>query len=242
MFGFILALNQYSRSVEQLDGGGDVWSANRSFGMDRMDQCLVIAHDVHSYIYHMGCRSQVYDDGVDRGDDDDDKMGRNCWNRPNTVGLSCAMPCHSSGYAMWDFESFARALKLPTVVAVPYYNSHYSAHPDVFDYMLFGLLFQHLKSIKMEICIAINKQLSRKHSNRGKSSTPVKIRLLFPETVVGCGCRAARTFSWPFCSCACILFSISVDLFFEIEIRNNINESSFLFDRRQRVVVCFFWK
>lgn len=118
----------------------------------------MIVHDVHSYIYHMDCHSLIYDDGVDHGDDDDDKMGRNYWNRPNTVDLSNAMPCHLSDYAWWDFESSARALLLPTVVAVPYYNSHYySAHPGVFDYMLFGLLFHHLKSIIMRICIPINK-------------------------------------------------------------------------------------
>lgn len=67
-------------------------------------------HDARSYIYHTDCRSWIYDDGVDRGDDDDDKMGRNYWNRPNTVGLLCAMPSHSSDYAMWDFEAFARVL------------------------------------------------------------------------------------------------------------------------------------
>lgn len=69
----------------------------------------MIVHDVHFCIYHMDFHSLIYDDGVDHGDDDD-KMARNYWNRPNTVDLLNAMPCHSSDYAMLDFESFARVL------------------------------------------------------------------------------------------------------------------------------------
>lgn len=155
---FIWALNQYSRSVERFDGDDDVWLVNRSFGMDHMDWYLVIVHDVHSYIYHTDCHSLLYDDVAHGDDGDGDKTARNYWNRPNTVGLWYAKPCHLSYCAMLDFGSFARVLLwLPTVVAVPYCSSHYSVHPIAFDYMLFGLLFHRLKSIKLEICVPINK-------------------------------------------------------------------------------------
>lgn len=55
--------------------------------------------------YHMDL---LYDD-VDH-DDDDDKMDQNYSNRPDTVDSLYAMLCHSSNYAMLDFESFVRVV------------------------------------------------------------------------------------------------------------------------------------